>query len=171
MVVLSEVSPTEKDKYCISLICGIKKKNGANELIYKTKIKLLQMQKTILWLPREKGINWKTYKGGLTYAHLCAECSVAKSCLTLFDSMDCSLPGSSLCPWGFPGKNAQSSCHFLPQGIFLIQGSKSHLLHQQADSFTTEPPGKAVHTLLVRPYCIAQGTLLRTLSWPIWKRI
>ena len=46
-------------------------------------------------------------------------------------------------------------CHLLLQGIFLTQGSNSHLLHWQADSlprttweggfFTTEPPGKRSH--------------------------
>ena len=36
IVILSEISQTEKDKYhMISLICGIEK-NGTNELIYKT---------------------------------------------------------------------------------------------------------------------------------------
>ena len=50
IVILSEVSQTEKDKYCmISLVCGILK-NGTNELIYRTEIEL-KMQKTILWLP------------------------------------------------------------------------------------------------------------------------
>ena len=34
IVILSEVSQTEKDKYCISLICGILKMD-ASELIYK----------------------------------------------------------------------------------------------------------------------------------------
>ena len=38
IVILSEVSQTQKDKYhMISLICGIKKK-GTNELIYKTEV-------------------------------------------------------------------------------------------------------------------------------------
>ena len=38
IIVLSEVSQTEKDKYhVISLICGILK-NDTNELIYKTEI-------------------------------------------------------------------------------------------------------------------------------------
>ena len=32
-----------------------------------------------------------------------------------------------LCPWDFPGKNTGLGCHFLLQGIFLIQGSNSHL--------------------------------------------
>ena len=33
-----------------------------------------------------------------------------------------------LCPWDFPGKNTGGSCHFLLQGIFLIQGSNPGLL-------------------------------------------
>ena len=36
-------------------------------------------------------------------------------------------------------------CHFLLQGIFLIQGLNLwllYLLHSQEDSFTNEPPGK-----------------------------
>ena len=37
VVILSEVSQKERDKYIISLICGILK-NGTNELIYKTEI-------------------------------------------------------------------------------------------------------------------------------------
>ena len=37
MIILSEVSQTDKDKYrMISLKCEIWKKNDANELIYKT---------------------------------------------------------------------------------------------------------------------------------------
>ena len=32
-------------------------------------------------------------------------------------------------PWNFPGKNTGVGCHFLLQGIFLTQGSNSHLLH------------------------------------------
>ena len=40
-----------------------------------------------------------------------------------------------LCPWDFPGKNAEVGCHFLLQGIF--QGLNPHLLsllNWQADS-------------------------------------
>ena len=39
-----------------------------------------------------------------------------------------------LCPWNSPGKNPRVSCHFLLQGIFLMQGSNLSLLHWQADS-------------------------------------
>ena len=46
----------------------------------------------------------------------------------------CSPPGSSLCPWDFPGKNAGMGCHFLLQGMFPTQGSNIRLLHWQADS-------------------------------------
>ena len=39
--------------------------------------------------------------------------SVAQSCLTLCDPLDCIPPG--LCPWNFSGKNTGVGCHFLLQ--------------------------------------------------------
>ena len=45
-------------------------------------------------------------------------------------------PARLLCPWGFPGKNIGVGCLFLLQGIFLTQGSNSHLLHWQEDSLS-----------------------------------
>ena len=55
IVILSEVSQEEKDKYhMILLICGIQKKKGTNKPIYNTEVES-QMQKTNLWLPRDKG--------------------------------------------------------------------------------------------------------------------
>ena len=48
-------------------------------------------------------------------------CSIAQSCLTLFDPMDCSLPGSSV-HWGFSMQEYWSGCHALLQGIFPTQG-------------------------------------------------
>ena len=53
IIILNEVNQTEKDKYMISLICGIFK-NDRNQLIYKTEIES-QTQKTNLWLPKGKG--------------------------------------------------------------------------------------------------------------------
>ena len=38
-------------------------------------------------------------------------------------------PSRLLCPWDFPGKNTGAGCHFLLQGIFLIQGLKPRLLY------------------------------------------
>ena len=47
-----------------------------------------------------------------------------------------------LCPWNFPGKNIGAGCHALLHGIFLTQESNPCLLHWQADSLPSEPPGK-----------------------------
>ena len=38
-------------------------------------------------------------------------------------------PSRLLCPWDFPGKSTGVGCHFLLQGIFLIQGLKPCLLY------------------------------------------
>ena len=52
IIILSEVSQTEEDKYHdIAYMWNLK--NGTNELIYKTEIGS-QMQKTNLWLPGGK---------------------------------------------------------------------------------------------------------------------
>ena len=54
IIILSEVSQTEKDKYpMIPLICGVLK-NSTNQLIQKTETDS-QTQKTNLWLPKGKG--------------------------------------------------------------------------------------------------------------------
>ena len=53
-------------------------------------------------------------------------------CVQLFDTVDCSLPGSSVY-WNFPGKKTGVGCHFLLQEIFPTQGSNPNLLHWQAD--------------------------------------
>ena len=52
-------------------------------------------------------------------------------------------PTRFLCPRNFPGKNTGVGCLFLLQGIVSTQRSNPwHLLHWQADFFTTEPPGE-----------------------------
>ena len=51
---------------------------------------------------------------------------VAQSCLTLYDPVDCSLPGSSV-HGDSPGKNTGMGCHALLQGIFPTQGLNSGL--------------------------------------------
>ena len=55
-------------------------------------------------------------------------CLVAQLCPTLFDPMDCSLPGSSVHA-DSPGKNTGVGCHTLLQGIFPTQELNSDLLH------------------------------------------
>ena len=58
----------------------------------------------------------------------CMLCLVVQLCPTLCDSMDCSLPGSSVHA-DSPGKNTGVGCHALLQGIFPTQGSNQGLLH------------------------------------------
>ena len=71
-------------------------------------------------------MQWKTQ---IKTTSFCC-CSGVKSCLTLCDPMDCSLPGASV--YGvFPGKNTGVGCHFLLQGVFPDQRSNLHLLHLQ----------------------------------------
>ena len=57
----------------------------------------------------------------------CCCCLVAKLCPTLYNSIDCSLPGSSV-HGDSPGKNTGVGCHALLQGIFPTQGSNPGLL-------------------------------------------
>ena len=51
-------------------------------------------------------------------------------------------PARLLCPWDSPGKNTGVGCHFLPQGIFLTQGSNRGIEPRspvlQADSLPSE---------------------------------
>ena len=49
--------------------------------------------------------------------------------LTLCDTMDCSPPGSFLCPWNSPGKNTGVHSHSIVQGNLPTQGSNLGLLH------------------------------------------
>ena len=63
-------------------------------------------------------------------------CCLVSHVLLLGDPIDHSPPGFSV-HGIFPGKNAGEGCHFLLQGIFLIQGLSLHLLsllHWQVDS-------------------------------------
>ena len=69
------------------------------------------------------------------------------SCSVVSDSLRPSGLQSSrfLCPWNIPDKNTGVGCLFLFQGIFLTQGLNPcllRLLHWQAGSLPTAPPGK-----------------------------
>ena len=55
-------------------------------------------------------------------------CFAAQLCLTLWDSMDCSPPGSSV-HGDSPGKNIGVGCHAFLQGIFPTQGWNPGLPH------------------------------------------
>ena len=54
-----------------------------------------------------------------------------------YNSIECSLQGSFF-PWDFPGKNTGVAWHFLFQGIFPTQGSKSCLLFWEACSLPAD---------------------------------
>ena len=75
---------------------------------------------------------------------ICA-CLVAQSCPTLCDPMDCTPPGSSI-HGDSPGKNTGVDCHALLQGMIPTQGSNPVIKPRsptlQADSLSSEPPGK-----------------------------
>ena len=58
----------------------------------------------------------------------CVKALVTQSCLTLCDSMDCKLPGSSL-HRDSPGKNTRVGYYVLLQGFFPIQGSNPGVQH------------------------------------------
>jgi len=62
------------------------------------------------------------------YTRVYRMCLVAQLCPTLCDSVDCSLPGSSV-HQDSPGKNTGVGCHALLQGIFPTQGSNPGLPH------------------------------------------
>ena len=62
---------------------------------------------------------------------------VAKLCSTLVIPW----PTRLLCPWDFPGRNTRVVCHFLLQGIFLIQGLTPGFPALQEDSLPSEQPG------------------------------
>ena len=69
-------------------------------------------------------------------------CSVARSCLTLCDSMDHRLPGSSV--HGSSQQEYWNRFHFLLQGIFPTQGLNLCLLKYQGDPSTTKSSGKHI---------------------------
>ena len=75
----------------------------------------------------------------------------AKSCPSLYVPMNCSLPGSFLCPSDFQSKTTGVGCHFLLQGVFPTQGSNLHLLHWQVGSLSVTHQGspKTIYLLSI----------------------
>ena len=71
-------------------------------------------------------------------------CLVTKSCLTLLQPHRLK-PARIFCPWDFPDKNTGVGCHFLLQGLFLIQGLNPHLLHWQVGSLPLSHQGNPPH--------------------------
>ena len=64
----------------------------------------------------------------------------------LCESMDCSLPGSTV--WDSPGNNTGVGCHFPPPGNLCDSGIKQHVLNQHVDSLPLSlqgSPGLILH--------------------------
>ena len=88
-----------------------------------------------------------TFSGGKNF-YSSNGCLVAKSCPTLLR------PTGLLCQWNSPDKNMGMGCHFLLQGLFLMQGSNSCLLHWQVDSLPPSHQGSPYRCLVNRNICI-----------------
>ena len=78
--------------------------------------------------------NWQVGSSPLTLP----KSEVAQSCPTLWDPLDCSLPGSSVHGISHD-KSTGVGCHFLLRGIFPTRGLDLGLLHCRSPS---ESPGK-----------------------------
>ena len=90
-------------------------------------------------------------------------CSIAQSCLTLFDPMDCSLPGSSV-HGGFSRQEHWSGCHALLLGIFPTQGLNPGLLHCRQILYLWATREAQENKWVVYPF--SRGTWFFT-SWAI----
>ena len=75
-----------------------------------------------------------------SYIRYCV-CLVAQLCLTLYDPMECSPPGSSV-PGDSPGKHTGVGCHALLQENLLSPRIKPRCLSLLAGSLPSEPQGK-----------------------------
>ena len=73
-------------------------------------------------------------------------CLVIQSCPPLWDSRDCSLPGSSV-HGDSPGKNTGVGCHAFLQGIFPTQGSNHGLLHCRQILYHLSHQGSPIYSL------------------------
>ena len=72
------------------------------------------------WILQAKILGWVA----ISFSSMCAKL------LHLYLTLQRYRPQAArlLCPWVSPGKNTGVGFHFLLQGIFLTQGSNSHLL-------------------------------------------
>ena len=87
---------------------------------------------------------------------------VAKSCLTLCDPMDCSLPGSS----GFPRQKYWSQLAFPTPGDLPNPGIKPMSPALAGEIFTTEPPGKPLYIFKWLLFIYFLATVHRMQNFP-----
>ena len=90
--------------------------------------------------PQQMLVGWRNEK--IAFAALfCCCCLVAKFCPTLCNPTDYTPRGSSVHGISQARRLEWVAISF-SRGISLIWGSNLHLLHWQADSLQSEPPGK-----------------------------
>ena len=94
-------------------------------------------------------------------------CAHLLSCVRLLQPQRLQ-PARLLCPWDFPGKNTQVSCHFLLQGIFPTQGSNPHLLHWQVDSLPLRHPGSCKKYIVKRYFEILTDQMMESVLGNLW---
>ena len=80
------------------------------------------------WVELLGTLQFNSFVECLGFWSLLCVCLFAQLCLALWDTMDCSLPGSSV-HGDYPGKNTGVGCHALLQGIFPTQGLNPGLPH------------------------------------------
>ena len=95
------------------------------------------------WKIPRKVTRWVLFKAASLLLCLETPCVVDQSCWTLYDPMDCSLPGSFR-PWDSPGKNTGVGCHSLLQGGLPNPGIEPGSPALQADSLPSEPQGTLI---------------------------
>ena len=89
------------------------------------------------------------------------------SCLTLYNPVDCSLPGSTA--WSSPGENTGVGSHSLLQEIFLMQGLNSGLLRCGRILYHLSHQGNPyvyTHTYTYEPHLRLDSTLMKS-TWLI----
>ena len=90
-------------------------------------------------------------------------CGIVLNCILLF-ATPWTVAHQAPCLWNSPGKTTGVGCHFLLQGIFLIQGSNPHLLsllHWQVDSLPLSHLGSSTMGLLLSSsFCSSYDFLL-----------
>ena len=77
----------------------------------------------------------------------CLHAKLIQLCLILCNPMDCSLPGSYLCPWDSPGKNIAVGCHALFQGNLPNPRIKPWSPVLQADSYYLSHQGSLINLI------------------------
>ena len=110
------------------------------------------------------------YPGGASGEVKVRESEVAQSCPTLCDPMDCSLPGSSVHPWDFPGKSTGVGCHFLLH-VVKYHLSVQKMQETRVRSLTQEDPLEKGSFLVVSSELTGLVTtlsLLKGLSTTNW---